>query len=78
MVVIIPVIGSDDTEHMVNKFFVIAKPDQVTCDPSFKHGSAAYSLDLAKWTSVPLYVKNYADNSVVNERFFYIFSRTVD
>ena len=35
----------------------------------FKHGSAAYSLDLAMWTSVPRYVKNYADNSVVNELF---------
>ena len=44
----------------------------------FKHGSAAYSLDPAKWTSVPRYVKNYADNSVVNKLLFYIFSRTVD
>ena len=44
----------------------------------FKHGSAAYALDPTKWKSVPLYVKNYADNSVVNELFFYIFSRTVD
>ena len=44
----------------------------------FKHGSAAYALDPTKWKSVPLYVKNYADNSVVNEVFFYIFSRTVE
>ena len=31
MVVIIPVIGSDDTERMVNELFVNVKPEQVTC-----------------------------------------------
>jgi len=43
----------------------------------FKHGSDAYSLDPAKWKSVPLYLKNYADNSVLNNLFFYILSRAV-
>ena len=43
----------------------------------FKHWSDAYSLDLAKWKSVPLYLKNYADNSVLNELFFYILSRAL-
>ena len=31
MVAIIPVIGSDDTERMVNEYFVNAKSDQVNC-----------------------------------------------
>jgi len=43
----------------------------------FKHGSDAYSLDPAKWRSVPLFLKNIGDNTLVNELFFYILDRAV-
>ena len=40
----------------------------------FKHRTTAYFHDLERFESVSLFIKNVADNTVLNDLFFYILS----
>jgi hypothetical protein len=43
----------------------------------FKQGSKAYSIDPDRFQQVPLFLKNKDENTVLNELFFYVFSRAL-
>ena len=43
----------------------------------FKPGSRAYSIDPEMFGKVPLFIKNKEDTTVLNEFFFYVFSRAL-
>ena len=43
----------------------------------FKPGSKAYSIDPDRFEQVPLFIKDKEDTTVLNDLFFYIFSRAL-
>ena len=43
----------------------------------FKPGSRAYSIDPEMFGKVPLFIKNKEDTTVLNDFFFYVFSRAL-